>query len=116
MRRMDRILAWQPRTSLFLATDSADTEQRFSARYGSRLRTNPEKRFVPSVRGERKDNQHDAVIDLYTLAQTSLILGSYYSTFSTTAATIGGSRLQVVLEDSWVKRQRRRARYAAGEM
>ena len=97
--RMDRLLAADPGTTFFLATDSGETEERFRSRYGSAMFTNADKRFVPSLPGEPKENQRDAVIDLFALARTRLILGSHYSTFSRMAAAIGGARLQVSRSD-----------------
>ena len=40
----------------------------------------------------------DALIDLYGLSRCRLILGSYWSSFSETAAAIGGSELLIVRE------------------
>jgi hypothetical protein len=96
---MDRLLAADACTTFFLATDSHETEERFRSRYGSALFTNADKRFVPSLPGEPKENQRDAVIDLFALARTRHILGSHYSTFSRMAAALGGVRLEVARSD-----------------
>jgi hypothetical protein len=104
--RMDRLVHSRPDASFFLATDCEATERRFRDRYGSRILTNPEKRFVPSVLGAPKDNQRDAVIDLFLLARSRLILGTHLSTFSQVAAALGGTRLQIVTEYSWLTRKR----------
>src|SRR5581483_11728982 len=98
--RMDRLLAADAGTTFFLATDSAETEECFRARYGSAVFTNVHKRFVPSLTLQPKENQRDAVIDLFALARTRLILGSHYSTFSRTAAALGGARLEIAHTDS----------------
>jgi hypothetical protein len=97
--RMDAELGAEPRTNFFLATDCAVTEERFRERYGEALMVNDDKRFVPSVRGWPKDNQRDAVIDMFALARTRQILGNNRSSFSRMAAEIGGISLQRVLED-----------------
>ena len=115
MAAMDRIRKRRPETSFFLATDCPETEQRFLERYGEAILSNPAKRFVPSIYGAPKENQYDAVVDLFTLARSQRLLGSYYSTFSTTAATLGGIRLQVVVEDSRLARLRRAARLGRHE-
>jgi hypothetical protein len=107
MAAMDRIRKRRPETSFFLATDCLETKQRFVERYGEAILSNPAKEFVPSVYGDSKENQHDAVVDLFTLARSRRLLGSHYSTFSTTAATLGDIRLQVVVEDSRLTRVRR---------
>ena len=116
IKRMDRIVRSRPDSSFFLATDCQETQRRFQQRYGSRILTNTEKRFVPSIPGAPKANQHDAVVDLFALAQTQTILGSHYSTFSLTAATLGGARLKVVLGDSWLVQLRHKAAYARYEL
>jgi hypothetical protein len=110
--RMDRFLRDDPGTTFFLATDSADTEAQFRERYGPVLRTNRAKRFVPSVPKQPKENQRDAVIDLFTLARTRHILGTCYSSFSRAAADLGDVPLEVVLANPF--RYRVRWRLAHG--
>jgi hypothetical protein len=97
--RMDAELAAEPRTNFFLATDSAETEERLREQYREAVMVNRDKRFVPSVLRQPKDNQRDAVIDMFALARTRKILGSNYSSFSTMAADIGGIEVQLVLDD-----------------
>jgi hypothetical protein len=101
MARMDQIVQSSPNSSFFLATDCRETQQRFQDRYGSLILTNPEKRFVPSIPGAPKANQLDAVVDLFALARTRMILGTHSSSFSRAAATLGGARLELV-EGSWL--------------
>ena len=96
---MDAELAAEPRTNFFLATDCAAAEERFRQHYGEAVMVNGEKRFVPSVPGRPKDNQRDAVIDMFTLARTRKILGNNASSFSRMAADIGGIGYERVLED-----------------
>jgi hypothetical protein len=111
MARMDRIVRSRPSRSFFLATDCPDTQRRFQDRYGSLILTNADKRFVPSIYRAPKANQHDAVIDLFALARTRTILGNYYSTFSGTAAALGGAQLKVVVDGTRLAQLRRRATY-----
>jgi hypothetical protein len=96
---MDAELVAEPRTNFLLATDSAETEERFRERYGEAVMVNRDKRFVPSVANQPKDNQRDAVIDMFALARTRKILRNNYSSFSEMAAEIGGIRSKTVLED-----------------
>jgi hypothetical protein len=114
--RLDRIVRSRPASSFFLATDSETTQEFFRDRYGDRILADLEKRFVPSVYNERKDNQRDAVVDLFALARTRMILGSHYSTFSQSAALLGGVRLRVVVEDSRFARLRRLAARGRNEL
>jgi hypothetical protein len=116
MARLDRIVRSRPASSFFLATDSETTQEFFRDRYGDRILADLEKRFVPSVYNERKDNQRDAAVDLFALARTRLILGSHYSTFSQSAALLGGVRLRVVVEDSRFARLRRLAARGRNEL
>ena len=88
-RRMDVLLAADSSVRFFLATDCEVTEARFVDRYGDRIQTNDAKRFVPSHVDGPKENQRDAVIDLFALARTQMILGSYASSFSEVAGAIG---------------------------
>jgi hypothetical protein len=97
--RMDAELVAEPRTNFFLATDSAATEDRFREQYREAVMVNSDKRFVPSVRGRPKENQRDAVIDMFALARTRKILGNNASSFSRMAADIGGIGYRTVLED-----------------
>jgi hypothetical protein len=97
--RMDAELEAEPRTNFFVATDCAATEERFREQYRETVMVNHDKRFVPSVPGRPKDNQRDAVIDMFALARTRKILGNTYSTFSRMAADIGGIRYHRVRED-----------------
>src|SRR5215203_7567240 len=96
---MDAELVAEPRTNFFLATGCAATEERFRERYGEAVMVNRDKRFVPSVPEQPKDNQRDAVIDMFALARTQKILGNNYSTFSPMAAKIGGIGFERVLEN-----------------
>jgi hypothetical protein len=96
---MDSELVAEPRTNFFVATDCAATEERFRERYRETVIVNREKRFVPSVRGRPKENQRDAVIDMFALARTRRILGNNASSFSRMAADIGGIDYLRVLED-----------------
>jgi hypothetical protein len=97
--RMDAELVAEPRTNFFLATDCEATEEHFREQYRESVIVNRDKRFVPSVRGRPKDNQRDAVIDMFALARTRKILGNNASSFSRMAADIGAIGYERVLED-----------------
>ena len=78
----------------FLATDCEETEQQMKRLFGERLITRARETSRGSHQGMR-----DAVVDLFLLARTKNILGSYYSTFSETAASIGGIQWVTVTND-----------------
>jgi hypothetical protein len=102
--RMDRLIRSQPGIQFFLATDSEQTERRFRDRYGDALLTHGDKRFVLSIPGYAKANQRDAVIDLFALARTRLVLGTNYSSFSQMAALMGDIKMERVMDRSWAER------------
>jgi Glycosyltransferase family 28 C-terminal domain len=100
MAALDRELESDPDVRFFLATDSLSTENHFRERYGSALLTNTEKEFVPSLVGRPKDNQRDAVVDMFALARTRRILGNYLSSFCKFSALVGGIEREDVLDSS----------------
>jgi len=78
----------------FLATDCEETQQQMKRLFGERLITRARETSRGSHQGMR-----DAVVDLFLLARTKNIVGSYYSTFSETAASIGGIQWVTVTND-----------------
>jgi hypothetical protein len=78
--------------SFFLSTDSQEVESRLLDRFKDQV-------FIHSKRScDRNVDQaiKDALVDLYCLADCKKIVGSYWSSFSGTAAQIGGKELIVV--------------------
>jgi hypothetical protein len=89
--RMQREVDEDPKVRFFLATDDAATEQTVVARFPGRV----------TVRGKdlsrvRTGGVQDALVDLLVLSGCPLILGSYWSSFSQTAAELGGGKLETV--------------------
>ncbi len=76
----------------FLSTDDQCEEVILRDRFGMRVSSYPKRSL------HRADTVaiQDAVVDLYLLARTDLIVGSFGSTFSETAAFLGNVPLQVV--------------------
>lgn len=91
IRAMDRRIADEPATRFYLATDCADTKRAMRERYQDRIISND----APLDRGTTAGMQH-AVVELYTLAFTRHVIGSFFSSYSTTAAEIGGVGLTVL--------------------
>ncbi len=75
----------------FLATDSIDTEEILQTRFQRRILSNTKVLNRNSTEGIQ-----DALIDMMCLSKTRKILGSYWSSFSETAASIGNIELIVV--------------------
>lgn len=75
----------------YLATDDVEVQQWLKNLFGERIIIHP----GPLVRNSKEGIVH-AVVELYTLASCSKILGSYYSSYSELAAEIGNIELIVV--------------------
>ena len=81
---MEAEVAKDRNVKFFLATDDRDEEAALRLHFGNRIISNQNKvldRNSPT-------GIQDAVIDLFSLAQTEKILGSYYSSFTDIAADI----------------------------
>lgn len=73
------------RTRFFLATDDDTLRHRLSAEFADRLMA------LPSVEGrDTLAGIEQAVVELWCLSATSRLLGSYQSSFTDTAAELGG--------------------------
>jgi hypothetical protein len=84
-----------PDARFFLTTDCTDTEWQIKSIFRDRIITRRRK-----ISRSSADGMRDAVVDLFLLSRTSRILGSYYSTFSETAASIGGIQWVTVTDDA----------------
>lgn len=83
---LKRYLHDYPDSNFFLSTDDGDTKEYLINRFGSKILSN-------EIRSYDRNNSlaaRDAVVDLYCLAKTKQIFGSHHSSFSQTAADIGG--------------------------
>ena len=89
IQRIDDEIEKNPDTLVFLATDSKDDRSKLVEQYGERILTysrNQNER--DSVKGIQ-----DALVDMYCLSKSTKIFGSYYSSFSETAARLSGIEL-----------------------
>jgi hypothetical protein len=91
LERMQEKVEQEPDTHFFLATDDPATEQRVRGRFGERVTTR-DKCFAR----HRAKGVQDALVDLLVLSKCPVILGSHWSSFSETAAELGGGRLEIV--------------------
>lgn len=82
--KMDIELKKNPTATFYLATDSNDVKEQSKQRYKEHL-------FVLDRQADRlsKVGMQDAVLELYLLASTKKIIGSYHSTFALLASEIG---------------------------
>ncbi len=69
--------------TFYLATDSEDIKKQFINRFGQRIITQ-----TIALTRNTEEGIRNALVDLYCLANTRKILGSYYSSFSEVAAEI----------------------------
>ncbi len=88
---MDAELARCPGTLFYLATDDEELKASLRKDYGGKVLTQN-----TSVRRDTLAGMEEAVVDLWCLAATEKLLGSYWSSFTDTAAEIGGMPLVVV--------------------
>ena len=84
--RMRAEVELDPKVKFFLASDGDESEKIISDAFGDKLI-----RTTPSIVSERNtvQGQQDAVVDLFGLASTSRIIGTWPSTFLVLAAMIG---------------------------
>ena len=74
-----------PATNFYLASDSVKVKQELEREFKDRIITVYEDVSRDSIKGNM-----EALVDLYSLSKTLKIFGSYYSSFSETAAYISG--------------------------
>ncbi len=82
----------RPDTHFFVATDDPPSLQALQQRFGPRLRHYPKRALA------RNDPLalEDAVVDLFTLARSRRLIGSYWSSFSDMAHDLGGQPYYVI--------------------
>lgn len=82
---MNREIAANPDVKFFLATDDKDEEALLRKTFPGRIVSNENR----TLRRDSLDGMYDALLDLYCLAACKKIIGSYYSSFTDTAAALG---------------------------
>jgi hypothetical protein len=91
LARMHKETEQDPEVRFFLATDDPASEQAVAAEFPGRVTVRTKDRSRTRTRGVQ-----DALVDLLVLSKCPLILGSYWSSFSQTAAELGGGTLEIV--------------------
>lgn len=82
---MKQALAKNPGTTFYLATDDMTEEMRLREVFPGRILSNQER----CLERDSVEGMHDALLDLYCLAATKQIIGSYCSSFTDIAADMG---------------------------
>lgn len=81
---MRQEIAADPDTTFYLATDDMEEEARLRKAFPNRILSNQQR----CLRRDSKDGMQDALLDLYCLAATRKIIGSYFSSFTDIAADL----------------------------
>ena len=90
-KELDLDLDKNERSLVYLATDSEEVKSLMRKRYGNRIISST----VPADRSSIGGIQ-DGIADMYTLARTNKIYGSFQSSFSEIASQIGGNQLIIL--------------------
>lgn len=97
VKAMDEIIESNKKATFYLATDDKDEETFFLNKYGK-------DRIIVSCKRtldrNKSDGIEDAIVDLANLSKCSIILGSYWSSFSETAAEWGNAEYRQIRIDS----------------
>lgn len=89
---MRKELERNPNIKFFLATDSLDEEEELQRIFPGKIMVHRKQ----SLNRNEPEAIKDAVVDLYCLAKTTKIYGSFWSSFSEVAACLGGRELIIV--------------------
>lgn len=81
-----------PNAQFYLATDPAEEQQRLISIFGTRIIVNASK----TLSRKTQQGMVDALVDLICLSRSAKIFGSYWSSFSETAAALGKTELIVL--------------------
>ncbi len=90
-----RELTADPDTMFYLATDDLAEEKRLREAFPDRILSNQER----CLRRDSREGIQDALLDLYSLAATRKIIGSYFSSFTDIAADMRKIPLVIAGED-----------------
>lgn len=92
---MNKELEHYPETTFFLATDDMAEEALLRKTFPGRIISNESRTLERSSPA----GMHDALLDLYCLAATQKLIGSYWSSFTDIAADMGGIEKVIAGED-----------------
>lgn len=90
-RAMLKELENEPSTKFYLATDSENVKARFKMKFGNKIAVSSSVARRDTIEGIK-----NAAIELFILARTSKIFGSFYSSFSEAAAMLGNTPLVIL--------------------
>ncbi len=96
IRRMKRLLAEEPSTRFFLATDSVAEREMLISAFGR-------DRFVVPDYAPGRATVVDicrALAEMYLLSHCDFVIGSFWSSFSKVAASLGGKSFELLHKDA----------------
>lgn len=88
---MEAEIEKNPECTFYVATDDIREKEQLRAVFGDRIVYKPNQRLDR----ESLAGMKDCILDLYCLAATKKIYGSFYSSFSEEAARIGGCEVEI---------------------
>lgn len=92
VKKFDELFECEPDTKIFLCTDDILVKNEIIKKYGKeRIIT-----YDSTLNRHSFEGIRDAVVELYTLAYTDKILGSYYSSYTEMASELFGTELEVI--------------------
>jgi hypothetical protein len=94
---MDAVIARVPDVAFFLAADNEAMEKILRTRFGERVLF-----FRKTSRGRDRRGVEEALIDLLLLSRTAAVLGTNFSSFSSTASLLGPELLFIASEETAV--------------
>ena len=93
-KAMQAELKKNPQTRFYVATDDLQEKKYLQKRFAHQIITSE-----GMLHRHRYEGVYEAVVELYALAHTRKIIGSYHSSFSEEAAWIGQKPLQIAREN-----------------
>jgi hypothetical protein len=95
IEKMQQEIITNADVNFYVASDSQEEKEKLKDIFGSRIIT-----VENILKRNTKDGIEDALIELYMLASTKKILGSFQSTYSTLASEIKGIPIEIVLKNN----------------
>ena len=94
IERVDVLISQSPTIKFYISTDSEAVFKNFKKIYNGKVFSGASKRTR-----QTPDGIFSALIDLYCLSRSEMILGSFYSSFSQMAAKMGNVPLEIVTKN-----------------
>lgn len=91
VKEIETIIAQDNKARFYVATDSLPEKEFLINKYKDRIITS-----IFNTSRQSTEGMKNAVVDLYALSRTKMIIGSYFSSFSDIAAAIGQIPLRII--------------------